>query len=269
MSSSIWTQCAGTSRVAPLRLAPWRVVEAQHLISTRKLVDSAEEQALLEDLIEISKPAIEGSQGSRVPGAQGPGSRGAQRTTGHVLLTTPFRYPPLRHGSRFGGRYEPGLWYGSEDQRTLFAEAAYYRLVFLEGTRADLGTITTWHTAFTVQARTTRGIDLTARPFDRHRAAISARADYAASQALGQAMREAGVELFRYRSARDVEGGANVGIFTPAVFGAARPKDLETWHSSSTRDRVEFVRRDFRADRLHAFPRSQFLVGGLLPAPAV
>ncbi len=51
MSSSIWTRCAGDSELRSLRLSPWRVVEAQHQLSTRKLVDSAEEQILLEELI--------------------------------------------------------------------------------------------------------------------------------------------------------------------------------------------------------------------------
>jgi hypothetical protein len=251
MSSSIWTQCAGASRLAPLALSPWRVVEAQHLVSTRKLVDSADEQAVLEQLIEASKPS-DPTRGRHL-----------------VLLSTPFRYPPLRHGSRFGARHERGLWYGSEDQRTLFAEAAYYRLVFLEGTRADLGIVTTWHTAFTVSSKTDRGIDLTAKPFDRHRPAISSSSSYDASQGLGRAMREGGVEMFRWHSARDAQGGVNVGIFTPAVFRAAKPRDLETWHAAATRDRVEFVRRDWSDAQIHAFPRGQFLVDGRLPAPAV
>ena len=45
MSSSIWTRCAGDSEIRPLRRSPWRVVEAQHQVSTRKLVDSLDEQA--------------------------------------------------------------------------------------------------------------------------------------------------------------------------------------------------------------------------------
>jgi RES domain len=249
MSSSIWTQCAGDSRVAPLRASPWRVVEAQHLVSTRKLVDTIEEQAILEQLIETSKPATDDDR--------------------HVLLATPFRYPPLRHGSRFGARRDPSLWYGSAEQRTLFAEAAYYRLLFLEGTSADLGTVTTWHTAFRVSARTERGIDLTAPPFDRYRVAIASPSDYRESQALGQSMREANVGMFRWHSARDAEGGVNVGIFTPTVFGAAKPRDFETWHAAATRDRVEFVRRDWADALVFAFPRAQFLIGGALPTPAV
>jgi hypothetical protein len=250
MSSSIWTQCAGASRLRPLRRAPWRAVEAQHQISTRKLVDSLEEQALLEQLIETAKPP------DRTGGAR------------HVLLATPFRYPPLRHGSRFGGRHEPGIWYGSETRRTLFAEVAYYRLVFLEGTRADLDGVTTTHTAFRVSLRTARGVDLTAPPFDRHRAAIASPVEYGAAQALGGAMRGARVEAVRYPSARDVDGGVNVAAFSPAAFGTATPRDLESWHCTATRGRVELVRHDYFAPLAFTFLRAAFLVDGRLPAPA-
>jgi len=251
MSSSIWTQCAGASEIRPLQRTAWRAVEGQHQISTRKLVDSLEEQALLEQLIETSKPPLR---------------TGARR---HVLLSTPFRYPPLRHGSRFGTRQEPGIWYGSETRRALSAEAAYYRLVFLEGTQADLGGLTTLHTMFRVSLRTPRGIDLTKPPFDRHRAAIASPAVYADSQALGRAMRAAGVDAFRYPSARDSEGGVNVGVFAPAAFGTAVPRDFETWHCTATRERVEFVRQDFFSRLVFIFGRERFLVDGRLPAPAL
>jgi hypothetical protein len=56
MSSSIWTRCAGDSELRALRLKPWRIVEAQHLLATRKLVDTAEEQMVLEEMLEASKP---------------------------------------------------------------------------------------------------------------------------------------------------------------------------------------------------------------------
>ncbi len=251
MSSSIWTDCAGDSELRPLRLAPWRAVEAQHQVSTRKLVDTHAEQALLEELIDRAKPPDP--------------TRGRL----HYLLATPFRYPPLRHGSRFGTRRERGIWYGSEERRTVFAEVAYYRLVFLEGTRAELAPLFTELTAFTVRARTGRGIDLVRQPFDQHRRRIASRTTYTQTQALGRAMREAGVEMFRYPSARDVEGGVNVGIFTGAVFGSAKPRALETWHCTATREQVELVKRDYFEELTFTFPRSQFLVRGSLPAPAL
>ena len=123
------------------------MVEAQHHISTRKLVDSDEEQQLLEELIEGTKPP--------------------ERTRGtlHYLLFTPFRYAPLRHGSRFGRRTEPGIWYGSEEQSTAFAEVAYYRLLFLEGTTAQLAPLHVQLTVFRARVRTPRGVDLTTSAF--------------------------------------------------------------------------------------------------------
>lgn len=251
MSSSIWTRCAGDSELTQLRLAPWRSVEAQHQVSTRKLVDSVEEQMLLEELIDHVKP------------------RDVTLGRLHYLLATPFRYPPLPHGSRFGGRHEPGIWYGSETPRTMFAEVAYYRLVFLDGTRADLGTVTTQLTAFRVRANSRRGIDLVAPPFDAHRNAIASPSRYAATQALGTAMRGAGVELVRYPSARDAQGGVNIAAFTTTVFGAARARNLETWHCTATRERVEITKRDYFGRETFAFERDAFLVAGALPAPAM
>ena len=91
MSSPIWTRCAGSSRIRALAARPVRLVEAQHLVSTRRLVDSAEEQALLESVLEKSKPTLPAD----------PEFAGL-----HFLLTTSFRYPPLRHGSRFATRVE-------------------------------------------------------------------------------------------------------------------------------------------------------------------
>ena len=250
MSSSIWTRCAGDSELRRLHISPWRVVEAQHQVSTRKLVDSTEEQALLEEMIDKVKP---------------PDLTGGRM---HYLLFTPFRYPPLDHGSRFGGRRERGIWYGSEDHRTAFAEIAYYRLLFLEGTRASLGTVETALTAFTARVHTMRGVDLVAAPFDAYRRAIASPTSYVSSQALGNSMRAAQVEAFRYPSARDTEGGVNIGIFDPSVFGKAKPRSLETWHCAASRERVEVTQGDYFKRERFAFPRSQFLVQGVLPAPA-
>ena len=122
MSRSIWTRCGAKANLRRLTAKAWRVVEAQHVVSTRKLVDSHDEQELLEELIEPSKP--------RLPDMQG--FHGL-----HYLLSTPFRYPPLPHGSRFATRTERAVWYGSSRVRTAFAETAYYRLLFLDGTTVD------------------------------------------------------------------------------------------------------------------------------------
>ena len=251
MSSSIWTRCAGDSELRPLRLSPWRVVESQHQVSTRKLVDSADEQALLEELIDGAKPPD------------------LTRGRLHYLLFTPFRYPPLRHGSRFGRRHQRGIWYGSLERRAAFAEVAYYRLLFIEGTHAQLGIVTTPLTAFRATVRTTRGVALDLPPFDAHRSAIASPVSYAATQPLGDAMRSAGVEAFRFPSARDAEGGVNVGAFTPAVFGRTKPTSLESWHCAASRERVDVTRGDYFTHETFDFARRQFLVEGQLPSPAL
>lgn len=250
MSSSIWTRCAGASKVRPLSLAPFRVVEAQHQVSTRKLVDSDAEQDVLEHLIDNAKPP--------------------DPTLGrlHYLLSTPFRYPPLRHGSRFGTRFERGIWYGAETRRAAFAETAYYRFLFLEGTAAKLGTVQVGLSVFRVRAHTRRGVDLTRAPFDTYRGSLASRTSYRASQAFGTAMREAGVEVFAYVSARDTAGGTNIGVFTPDAFGRARPGNFERWHCSTTANRVEIRTLDYLRGDAFAFPREDFLVRGRLPQPA-
>lgn len=251
MSSTIWTRCAGSSEIAPLATTPWRAVEAQHQISTRKLVDDDAEQNLLEEILERYKPPL--ADGGRL----------------HYLLFTPFRYPPLPHGSRFGSRHETGIWYGAETARTAFAEIAYYRLVFLAGTTADLTPLETDLSAFTVRVRTAHGIDLTVPPFTRWQSMLASRTSYAATQPFGTAMRAARVEAFRYTSARDVRGGVNVGVFAPRAFAGRRPRRIETWRCVAGHEGVEVGKRDYFERTLHRFPRSDFLVKGRLPAPAL
>ncbi len=254
MSSSIWTRCGAGANAGPLAARAHRCVEAQHVVGTRKLVDSAAEHERLEALIERAKPPL-----PREPAFEGL----------HYLLATSFRYPPLRHGSRFGARSERALWYGAERRRTAFAEVAYYRLVFLDGTAAELGPVSVEVTLFEVPVGTDRGVDLTAPPFAAFEAQISSPVSYAESQALGAAMRADGVLAFRYRSARDRERGTNLALFDPAAFGAKRPSRLTAWHCTATRAGVEVFRKDvFRRD-VFTFPRAEFEVDGRLPLPAL
>jgi hypothetical protein len=251
MSSSIWTQCAGTFEPGALRLEPWRVVEAQHRTSTRKLVSTDAEQRVLEELIEGVKP---------------PDPTGGRL---HYLLATPFRYPPLAHGSRFGGRRERGIWYGSETLGAAFAEVAYYRFLFLEGTAAVLDGVETQLTAFRATLHAARAADLTAGCFAAHRGAIASPTSYGAAQALGADLRGAGVDALRYPSARDPAGGVNVAVLDPTAFARRRPHALETWHCTATPARVELRKLDYFRQRSFAFVRQQFLVKGRLPAPAL
>lgn len=244
----LWTSCHGAAHITARELEAWRVVEGQHVISTRKLVDDLAEQELLEELIESAKPPPPGTDFAHL----------------HFLLYTPFRYPPLRHGSRFGTPAERGLWYGSIDRQTAFAERAYYRLLFLDG-GPDLGTVAVQETAFTALIKTAKFVDLSGPPFSKHEAAIASPSSYAASHALGAAMREAGVEGFAFTSARARIRGINIGLFEPA-FAHPAPLAHETWNCTASRAAVEF-RHIVRG--AIAFPRADFEVKGRLPHPGV
>jgi hypothetical protein len=228
-----------------------RVVESQYVTATRKLVDSDAEQALLEELIDRAKPPVPAGMGRL-----------------HYLLFTPFRHPPLRNGSRFGTRAERGIFYASAAPSVALAEVAYYRLVFLEGSRAELGLLQTEHTAFTVKIAAKKYLDLTKPPFAAFKAQISAKAHYAHAQQLGADLRAAGIDAFAYGSSRDPHGGNNYALLKP-VFAAHRPSGFQGWACSATRDLVEFREKSFvSAPAAHSFARHLFLVGGKLPAPA-
>lgn len=256
MSRSIWMQCGASSNLRTLESTPWRVVESQQRISTRQLVDSDAEHGVLEELIEASKPAL-------TPGREFEGL--------DFLLFSPFRYPPLRHGSRFGARHERSLWYGSEALETALAELAYYRLLFFEGSAAALLPNRIPISAFQAAVRSAAAIDLTRPPFDAHREAISSRTVYAETQRLGSEMRSAGVEVVRYPSARDPQRRPNVALFSPAAFARKRPlRPPQTWYCTVTASRdVSWMREDVSGLVKHEFPRSSFLVDGRFPAPAL
>ena len=240
MSPSIWTRCAGRSELRPLRGRFCRVVEAQFRNSTRKLVDSDTEQAILEELLDAhAKPPVP------------PEFAGL-----HYLLSTPFRHPPLRNGSRFGTRRERGILYGARELPTAFAEVAYYRLVFLEGSAADVCV-----EAFVAEED--------APPFGDYEARISSPSQYGASQRLGAEMRGDGVQAALYVSARATGRALNLAVFDNA-FQPRRPLREQMWSCTANRRGVEFRSRGLLgAAQHHAFARGQFEVAGKLPAPAL
>lgn len=248
---SLWDECGATALIQPIAGTLRRLVESQEQDATSRLVGSLERQALLETMLESTKPPLHS---------------GADRL--HYLLATPFRYPPLRHGSRFGSRAQPGLLYGARSVRTVLAESAYYRCVFWQGvTVPPPGALVTQHTLFTARYRTTRGVRLQAPPCDGHRAVLTDPAQYDATQALGAAMREVGVQAFEYESARDPGRGTNIGLFAPEALASTKPTGLENWLCETSADRVRFLAREGHV--LHEFPLATFVIDGALPAPAV
>lgn len=251
MSRSIWTQCAGSSKRRRIEVEAFRVVESQTMIATRKLVDSDDEQQLLEELIDKVKP---------------PTPVGPEWKNLHYLLFTPFRHPPLRWGSRFGTVAERGIWYGAKELATSFAEVAFYRLLFLDATKAAIAPITIELTSFSALVRTKHGVDLCRKPFSDHADLVS-KTSYGATHAVGAEMRDDGIEAFLYRSAR-AEKGTCIGLFAPC-FAKKSPAKFEAWSCTVDPDKVELAKKSWSTPRTtHRFERKSFEVGGRLVVPS-
>ena len=211
----MWTPTALASEVAHTSEEVWRVVEDQYAASTRKLVDTKDEQALLEDILEESKPPVPEEAKSL-----------------HYLLQTPFRYDsPYPVGSRFrrAGSTE-GVFYASVAIRTALAELCYYRYQFFaDSPDTALPRHQQRLTVFSVPYASDHVIDLSKPPFIEQRDTWMHPSDYQATQALSDTARQAEVEVVRYEAVRDVEPGINVALLSPKVFRAKQPTARQTW----------------------------------------
>jgi hypothetical protein len=211
----MWTPRVLASEARSWRGRLWRVVESQSRFATLKLVDTVDEQAILEAELEGSKPLIPGDCRDL-----------------NYLLATPFRYAPYPYGSRFRrARQRNGCFYAAERVETAVAEAAFHQLLFfLDAPGARRPTNPQERTAFRVPSETTHAIDLTEAPLNRDAALWQHPTNYDPCQGLADAARDAGIEAIRYRSVRDPDEGINVALLSPAAFRAARPEIYETWH---------------------------------------
>lgn len=226
MSSSTWTPIAVASEAVQARFDLWRAVEAQHAVATMVLVDTLDEQALLEQLLEGSKPPLP-------HGAEGL----------HWLLFTPFRYPPPPAGSRFRGPLDPGVFYGADEMRTACAELGYWRWRFLVESPVLVALDPRQQTVFRV-AIASLTVDLRNPPFARNRKKWTDPADYEATQHFARQAREVGIGAIRYQSVRDPERGGCGAVLNPDAFAEKTPLETQTWWLSVTRERVIWQRED-------------------------
>lgn len=252
MTTDLWRICVGHNPPPYTTLDGQllRLVESQEQIATMGLVDTLAEQDRLEHLLDGSKPPYN----VNVKGL-------------HYLLSTPFRYPPLKYGSRFGSRFEPSLFYGSREITTVLTESAYYRFVFWDGmvTSPPSGCYQTQHTLFGAAFETAQGVRLHMPPFDDYQTALTDHNDYSATQQLGQIMRENGVQAIEYRSARDPLQSINVALYSSEVFTRPRPIFQEAYVCETTPSTVAFVSSE---KQMFSFDRNSFMVDGAIPCPA-
>jgi hypothetical protein len=151
---------------------------------------------------------------------------------------------------------------------TTLAESAYYRFVFWQSMVATPPKLRmrSEHTLFSATYATKYGVQLHKKPFDAHRATLTDPGFYGTCQALGSAMREAGVEAVEYRSARDTLKRHCVALYTPQALGQRKPRLSEAWLCELTAGEVAFMA--IGSEPVFRFELTQFLIDGALPHPA-
>lgn len=227
----------------PYRGRIWRIVEAQHKVSSARLTDGLEEQQMLERLVEEVKPPLPSSCKNL-----------------HYLLATPFRYRPYPNGSRFRrADQEDGVFYASEHIETAVAETATYRARFFRASiDAILPATAVLLTAFAIDCATDRAIDLTMPPLSDF--GFWTDPDfYGPCQLLADEARAKEIDLLRYESVRDPAHRANVALLSSTAFADTQPdmSSVQTWHlliqQGSVRAWREFpanLQLEFSIDRL-------------------
>jgi RES domain len=247
MSSSISTPAAPSFDARRASGTCWRVIEAQHRVSTLKITDTQAEQELLENLIEASKPPVP-----------------AECERLHYLLSTPFRYvASYPQGSRFRrAGFTPGVFYASHHVETAIAETVFWRLLFYaESPDTPWPANAGEYTAFACAYATPRAIDLTRPPFDARRAEWMHPTRLDECQALADDARTANIDVIRYASVRDPQHRLNVALLHCRAFAKPAETARQTWRihlsASGVRTQCEMPRTalDFDRNALVGDPR--------------
>lgn len=206
----------------------WRGVETQYIAASMKLVDTLEEQALLEQLLESSKP----------PTAQ-------SATSKHYLLLSPFRYFP-QHSSRFRPGQQSGLWYGSSTLPGACSEIAYWRMRFIQDSAGLVtdGELVTEHTFYQACVRG-RAINLMSHPWVQLSHLWKHASDYSATHKLAEAATAAAIDWIQYESVRAPSCALAAALTPDAVFAdnATLEQSRQEWICKATRDTVMMIRK--------------------------
>ena len=231
MNAATWHPSWIENQATLLSMNAFRMVETQHIAATMRLIDTSEEQDVLELMLEQSKPPLP-------PQAVGV----------HYLLAAPFRYLP-ETGSRFRAPRMPGVWYGADDAYCACAEIAYWRQRFLldsAGLAKDC--ITSEHSMYEASV-SGPAINLLGEPWSQAQALWKHPNDYSETQRLGEAVRSKGdVSWIRYGSVRAPEHIC-AAVYDPGALTMITPeRQWEQWHCYATRDKVTVANGRVRFD---------------------
>ncbi|WP_334078994.1 RES family NAD+ phosphorylase [Microbulbifer sp. M83] len=241
----------------------FRIVESQEDVATRSVVDSVQKQEALERLLERSKPR-------RLPGSEHL----------HYLLATPFRYPPLPWGSRFGSPAENGIFYGSKSLPTVLAESAYYRLLFFNDMAAPPPqAVTSYHSVFSAKYAASPGVRLHRPAWEAHWEKLADPVNYSFCQQLGSRLRAQGIVGIETPSARTRQAGlapfpptdsdgVNIALFAPEGLLKRAPTQEAEVTAETAPEGVVFLLKLGDGTETRSFPATAFRIEGSLPQPA-
>ncbi len=226
----------------------YRMVESQEKVATMQLVDTLDEQSLLESLIESSKPGL-------ICGQR------------HYLIETPFRYPPLEYGSRFGSRFERSLFYGSHTVNAMLYESAYYAFYFWQALDTPFKKpIVSHKTSFEVRVKSASYIDLCLIQDNEMQMKLRSKTDYGFTQSIGSELRALGVDAFSYFSARSPNEDANMGVFNIDSI-VSHPLRQCGWEVKQTMESILFYCQG-NPQLNKQFQKTDFLVNQTFPEPS-
>lgn len=188
----------------------WRAVEAQHRVATMRLADSLDDQQILEEMLEQSKPP-------RAP-----------EVSNDYLIFSPFRYSS-KYPSRFRSADEMGAWHGADKPETVAAEIAHWRWKFVMDSNQAMEN----RVEFTFfQAKFSgKEIDLTQSPWDALRSIWLHPSDYSQCHQFSRELRQnnPSVQSIRYESVRDPSKGTCQVVFDEASLHRPNKNFQQTW----------------------------------------
>lgn len=188
----------------------WRAVEAQHRVATMRLADSLDDQLILEEMLEQSKP-------KRAPG-----------NSKDYLIFTPFRYSS-KYSSRFRPANELGAWHGADTPETVAAEIAHWRWRFVLDSNHSMENRVEF-TFFQAQF-SGEELNLTEPPWNQFRNIWRDPSDYSQCHRLSTELRQlnASVQSIRYESARDPNNGICQIVFDENALRRPNKNLQQTW----------------------------------------
>ena len=200
----------------------WRMIEGQWNPATMKIVETAAEQAALEDIIERHKPQV-------------------PEECRHLnyQFRSPFRYGCYPRASRFRrpGRTH-GVYYAAEHELTAALESAWGNVVFYrESPDTPLPRNPTNHTLILAEILAPIAVDLT-HPEVAGLGDCTHPTYYEETCAFAEDVRGQGCEAIRYRSVRDPSGRTNLAVLSCAAFAQPIPIGSQTWRMFLRADRV-------------------------------